>query len=84
MLTELGKRNIQQLLVEGGKEVITSFLKQKLADEVVIYTSNEKLAGNGKVKTSQPMKNLYNWLKKNYIEKRRFDRDIRLMGFIKK
>jgi diaminohydroxyphosphoribosylaminopyrimidine deaminase/5-amino-6-(5-phosphoribosylamino)uracil reductase len=84
VLAELGKRNIQQLLVEGGKEVITSFLKQNLADEITIYTSNEKLARNGNIKTSKLMKKLYNWLKKNYKEKRRFDRDIRLMGFIKK
>ena len=84
VLAELGKRNIHQLLVEGGEKTITSFLKQKLADEIIIYTSNEKLAGNGKVKTSQPMKKLYNWLRKNYIEKRQFDRDALLMGFIKK
>ena len=84
VLAELGKRNIQQLLVEGGKKVITSFLKQNLADEIIIYTSNEKLTGNGNIKTSKPMKKLYNWLKKNYKEKKRFDRDVRLMGLIKK
>ena len=84
VLAEFGKRDIQQILVEGGEEVITSFLKQKLADETIIYTSTEKLAKNGKVKTSQSMKKLYNWLKKNYKEKRRFDKDVRLMGFIKK
>jgi diaminohydroxyphosphoribosylaminopyrimidine deaminase/5-amino-6-(5-phosphoribosylamino)uracil reductase len=83
-LTELGKRDIQQLLVEGGEKVITSFFRQKLADEVVVYTSNEKLAKNGKVRISQPMKKLYNWLKKNYVEKRQLDSDVRLTGFIKK
>ncbi len=84
VLTELGKRDIQQLLVEGGEKVITSVLKQKLADEVVIYASNEKLAKSGKVKISLPMKKLYNLLKKNYAEKRRFGRDVRLTGFIRK
>jgi diaminohydroxyphosphoribosylaminopyrimidine deaminase/5-amino-6-(5-phosphoribosylamino)uracil reductase len=84
VLPELGKRDIQQLLVEGGEKVITSVFRQKLADEVVVYTSNEKLAKNGKVRISQPMKKLYNWLKKNYVEKRQLDSDVRLTGFIKK
>ena len=83
VLTELGERNIQQLLVEGGQKVITSFLKQKLADEIVIYTSNEKLAGNGKIKTSQIMKKTYNHLKINHFDKRLFTKDVRLKGFIK-
>ncbi len=34
VLKELGKKGITQLMVEGGGEVITSFLKQGLADEV--------------------------------------------------
>ena len=83
VIDKLAKKNIQQVLVEGGKEVITSFLKQKLADQIIIYTSNEKLAEKGKVKTSQQMKKLYNWLKKNYREKKRFDKDIRLTAFLR-
>jgi len=82
-LAELGKRNIQQILVEGGEKVITSFLKQKLADEVIIYTSAEKLAKKGKIKSSQIMRNLYNRLKKNYKDKKRFGKDIRLTAFFK-
>ncbi|MCX5633862.1 MAG: bifunctional diaminohydroxyphosphoribosylaminopyrimidine deaminase/5-amino-6-(5-phosphoribosylamino)uracil reductase RibD [Phycisphaerae bacterium] len=59
VLAELGKRNIQQLLVEGGEKIITSFLKQNLADEIIIYTSNENLDKKGKVKASQIMKKIY-------------------------
>lgn len=55
VLAELGKRGIQQLLVEGGEKIITSFLKQKLADEVIVYTSNEKLAQKGRIKISPVM-----------------------------
>ncbi len=83
VLAELGKRDIQQVLVEGGEKVETAFLKQKLADEIAVYTSNEKLAKKGKVKTSQPMKNLYNWLGKNYRDKKRFGKDVCLKGLIK-
>jgi diaminohydroxyphosphoribosylaminopyrimidine deaminase/5-amino-6-(5-phosphoribosylamino)uracil reductase len=82
VLVELGKRNIQQLLVEGGEKVITSFLKQKLADEIIIYTSNEKLGKKGKVKTSQIMKKFYNRIKKSYSDKKSFGENARLTGII--
>ncbi len=36
-LRELGKKGIAQLLVEGGGKVITSFLKEGLADEIYIF-----------------------------------------------
>jgi len=80
VLSELGKRNIQQILVEGGEKVETSFLKQKLADKIIIYISNEKLAKNGKVKASQIMKKIYNRLKKNYSDKKMFGKNARLTG----
>lgn len=83
VLRELSRRNIQQILVEGGKEVITSFLRQKLTDEIIVYTSNEKLAKKGKVKTSREMERTYHYVKNNYYEKKRFDTDICLRGFTK-
>jgi diaminohydroxyphosphoribosylaminopyrimidine deaminase/5-amino-6-(5-phosphoribosylamino)uracil reductase len=83
VLEKLAERNVQQILVEGGKEVITSFLKQKLADEIIIYISYEKLAEKGKVKTSREMKKTYHYVKNNYYEKRRFNTDICLKGLTK-
>lgn len=83
VLPNLGKRDITLIIVEGGKEVITSFLKQKLADEIVIYTSNEGLKDKGRVKTSGEMKKAYNYVKNNYYEKKRFDTDLCLKGFSK-
>jgi diaminohydroxyphosphoribosylaminopyrimidine deaminase/5-amino-6-(5-phosphoribosylamino)uracil reductase len=84
VLAEFGKRNIQQVLVEGGQKIITSFLKQKLADEIVIYTSAEKLAKKGSVKSSEAMKKIYGRTIKTGRDKKRFDKDIRLTGFTKK
>ncbi len=83
VLANLGQRDIKQILIEGGKEIITSFLKQKLADEIIIYTSNERLEDKGKVKTSLEMKKTYHYVKNNYYEKKRFDTDICLKGFTK-
>ena len=34
---------INLLLIEGGKELITSFLSKNLVDEVYLYTSNNNL-----------------------------------------
>ncbi|GAH97326.1 unnamed protein product, partial [marine sediment metagenome] len=37
LLDELSKRGIAQLLVEGGPTVISSFLREGLADEICVY-----------------------------------------------
>ena len=46
LLRALGERNVSSLLVEGGGKVITSFLRQKLADKVVIAVA-PKILGRG-------------------------------------
>ena len=46
LLRELGQRNISSLLVEGGARVITSFLRQKLADRVVVAVA-PRILGKG-------------------------------------
>ena len=83
ILEKLAERGVQQILVEGGKEVVTSFLKQKLAAEIIIYTSSERLADKGRVKTSPEMEKAYNYVKNNYYEKKRFDADLCLKAFTK-
>jgi 2,5-diamino-6-(ribosylamino)-4(3H)-pyrimidinone 5'-phosphate reductase len=37
VLTELSRRGVRELLVEGGGTVFWSFLRQRLADEVFVY-----------------------------------------------
>ena len=46
LLAELGKRNVSSVLVEGGAEIITSALKEKLADRMVIVIA-PKIMGKG-------------------------------------
>ncbi len=60
VLGELGKRNIQQLLVEGGPTVITSFVNSKLADEVKVYIAPKLLNGPNAIKITKQMKSLTN------------------------
>lgn len=46
LLIELGKKEISSVLVEGGSEIITSFLKEKIADRLVIIIA-PKIMGTG-------------------------------------
>jgi diaminohydroxyphosphoribosylaminopyrimidine deaminase / 5-amino-6-(5-phosphoribosylamino)uracil reductase len=46
-MEELAKIQISSVLVEGGSEVITSFLEQKLYDDVLVFIS-PKILGEGK------------------------------------
>jgi diaminohydroxyphosphoribosylaminopyrimidine deaminase/5-amino-6-(5-phosphoribosylamino)uracil reductase len=47
LLWQLSKRGIQHLLVEGGPTVIGSFLKENLADEIVVYIAPRILGASG-------------------------------------
>jgi diaminohydroxyphosphoribosylaminopyrimidine deaminase/5-amino-6-(5-phosphoribosylamino)uracil reductase len=45
VLKELGKREISSLLVEGGAQVLTSFIEQKLADKAFFFLSPKLIGG---------------------------------------
>jgi len=55
LLKELGKMNIQQLLVEGGAKVLDTFLTENLADAVKIYKAPKKLGDLGAAKITVEM-----------------------------
>ena len=46
LLTVLGKKGISSLLVEGGAAVITAFLREKMADRLIVILA-PKIAGEG-------------------------------------
>jgi diaminohydroxyphosphoribosylaminopyrimidine deaminase/5-amino-6-(5-phosphoribosylamino)uracil reductase len=77
VLDELAKRGIQQLLVEGGLAVITSFLKAGLADEIVVYTAPKKLGRNGLAPATKTMHKCLHALD---AEKEYFGGDLRIKG----
>ena len=76
LLCELGKRNIQRLLVEGGPTVITAFLEQKLADEAIIYIAPKTLADEGTAEISKAMKNIT----QKEAERTKLNGDIRIIS----
>jgi diaminohydroxyphosphoribosylaminopyrimidine deaminase/5-amino-6-(5-phosphoribosylamino)uracil reductase len=80
LLDELAKRDVSQLLVEGGPTVIASFLKEQLADEIVVYVTPKILGGKGSVGISPPMADLVEVVGLQHVDIERFGDDVRLTG----
>ncbi|MCF7954943.1 MAG: bifunctional diaminohydroxyphosphoribosylaminopyrimidine deaminase/5-amino-6-(5-phosphoribosylamino)uracil reductase RibD [Phycisphaerae bacterium] len=83
VLKELGKRNIQQLLVEGGPKVLDSFIAENLADAVRIYKAPEKLGDLGASPITVEMSTI---IKNNLTEviSKDIEGDKRIIGLINK
>ena len=84
LLDELNKRGIAQLLVEGGPTVITSFLKEQLADEIVIYIAPKILGAQGAADITKPMADLTQTVRLRYVDTKCFGDDVRLTGLTEK
>ena len=80
LLDELSKRGVAQLLVEGGPRVLTSFLKEGLADEVVVYIAPKILGAQGSADITEPMAELTQAVGLHYVDIERFGDDVRLTG----
>ncbi len=80
LLDELAQRQIQQLLIEGGPTVITSFLTKALADEICIYISPKTLGPEGDIDISKEMAELADQKCLKNIELKQFDEDKRITG----
>jgi diaminohydroxyphosphoribosylaminopyrimidine deaminase/5-amino-6-(5-phosphoribosylamino)uracil reductase len=81
---ELAKRNVSQLLVEGGPTVIASFLTEQLADELVVYITPNILGLQGSVAITEAMAGLTEAVGLHHVEIERFGDDVRLTGLSKK
>ena len=62
IVKELAKLGICNLLVEGGREIFTSFINEGLVDKIIIFRSNYFIGSDGL--------NLLNYLGK--IKKRKY------------
>ena len=84
LLRKLGEKNVQSLLVEGGSEVITSFIRQNLIDRMIVVVAplvmGEGLSGVGNVKTTR-VKDLLSFSSLRIYES---GRDLILDGLIRK
>jgi diaminohydroxyphosphoribosylaminopyrimidine deaminase/5-amino-6-(5-phosphoribosylamino)uracil reductase len=80
VLDELGKRGIQQLLVEGGPKVLASFLREGLADELCVYVAPKILGGTGTADIAQVLHNLAGRLALHHVQVKTFAGDTRISG----
>jgi diaminohydroxyphosphoribosylaminopyrimidine deaminase/5-amino-6-(5-phosphoribosylamino)uracil reductase len=84
LLAELSKLGIGHLLVEGGLRVLTSFLKERLADEVVVYIAPKILGAQGCADITGPMAKLTQAVGLYHVDIKRFGDDVRLIGLTEK
>jgi len=83
LLDELSKRDIQHLLVEGGPTVIGSFLKENLADEIVVYIAPKVLGACGDADIADGLSQLDNDVKLYFLNRKNTAEDVRINGFTK-
>jgi diaminohydroxyphosphoribosylaminopyrimidine deaminase/5-amino-6-(5-phosphoribosylamino)uracil reductase len=84
MLSELGKKGLQRLLVEGGPTVMDAFLAADLLDEARIYIAPEPLAEKAEVFATEKMKKIAAEPKLHYIQRMNFNGDTCITGHFRK
>ncbi len=84
LIDELGNRGVQQLLVEGGPTVLTSFLAENFADEIYVYISPQILGEQGGAKLAGPMSNLPQSLGLQNVTIKSFGDNVRITGLTAK
>lgn len=80
LLDDLRDRGIGAVLVEGGPTVITSFLKERLADEICIYFAPKILAQKGQVDIAGPIAQLSQATGLHYVNATQFGDDVCISG----
>ncbi len=80
LLDELGKRGIQQVLVEGGPHVAASFLREGLVDEMCVYVAPKVLGSGGTAPVSEPMAALEHVVGLHQVQIKALGDDVRIRG----
>ncbi len=82
LLQELGRRQIQQVLVEGGPQVMASFLREGLADEVCVYIAPKILGADGAADIGAPMTDAMPPVSLQHVDIKAFGEDVRVRGLL--
>ncbi len=84
LLDELSRRDISQLLVEGGPTVFASFLTENFVDEIYVYIAPMILGEQGGAKLAGPLAHLAQAVGMHYVTFKQFDDNIRITGLTSK
>lgn len=84
LLDELSRRGVTQLLVEGGPTILTSFLRENLADEIHVYITPKIVGGQGIARISGPMDKLTRAIGLHHVTIKPFGDNVRLTGLTEK
>ena len=76
----MSHRGIAHLLVEGGPTVLTSFIKENLADEIIVYIAPKIIGAQGGAEITKPMAELAESVDLQHVDIQRFGDDVRLSG----
>ncbi len=82
LLDQLAERGVQQVLVEGGPSVLTSFLREGLADEICVYIAPKILGADGTAFIGEPMTDLMQGIALDHVQVKTFGEDVRLRGLL--
>jgi len=82
LLEELGRRGVQQVLVEGGPQVAASFLRQGLVDEMCVYIAPKILGAGGTAYIGAPLATLEQGVGLRHVQVRAFGDDVRITGLL--
>lgn len=84
LLKKLGERNINSLLVEGGAEIITSFLKEKLADRIIVVIAPLIMGQGLRSVKDLGIKKIEDLISFSSLKLYNLEKDLILNGLIKK
>ena len=84
LIDQLSNRGIAQLIVESGPTLLTSFLKENLADEIIVYIAPKILGSQSSVGITGPMAELSQAVGLHNVEIERFGDDVCFRGLTEK
>ena len=79
VLSELGQREINSVLVEAGEKLCGNLIRAGLVDEFIVYMAPDLLGSQGKAMVNIPgIENLRDRVKMEFVDCTRIGRDLKL------
>ncbi len=82
ILAQLGKRGVQQLMVEGGPSLLSSFFREQLVNEVCIYIAPMILGAGGIADLSAQLAHGVRAKKLTNVKIQTLDQDVKITGLL--